>query len=318
VSTKVILPQCLIKATDYARSLATKNNIPLHVTGSFNGYWSKEVRNYVIHDFTEISLSFDGLSSVQNRQRPTKEGKGSFSKVVETLHALDEAQFPYGIRMTVTNDSVHYLGESVAFVCENFKPRKIQVEPVFQEGRAKTNRSMITDLNVFINQFIKGFRIAEKHNITLFYSGARLEPLTERFCLAACRALIVTPDGDVTTCFETYSCEHPLSYHFIVGKYTGKRRFFIDNKNLQTHFLHTVQNIPYCNTCFCKWHCAGDCAAKTFSNESGSEFYPTDRCLVNQELTKFMILNRIEKSGGLIWINGSKQSIYGGMKDEQI
>ena len=308
----------LTRATDYTRSLAAKHNVPLHVTGSFNGYWSKKVCNYVIHNFTELSISFDGLPFIQNHQRPTR-GKGnSFPKVAKTLQALDEVQFPYGIRMTVTKDSVHHLAEGVSYICENFRPRKIQVEPVFPEGRARRNGSMITDLNVFIEQFIRGIREAEKYHIALFYSGARLEPLTKRFCLAACRALIITPDGDVTTCFETYSREHPLSQKFIVGSYNKRGQFSIDNVKLRSHFSHTVQNISYCESCFCKWHCAGDCATKTSSNGSEGGHYPTDRCLVNQELTKFMILKRIKESEGLIWIDENKESIERREGDEQI
>ncbi|MBI5746569.1 MAG: radical SAM protein [Nitrospirae bacterium] len=304
----------LSRATDYACSLAEKNNIPLHITGSFNGYWPKKVLHYVIQNFTEVSLSFDGLPSIQNLQRPTRDKRDSYRRVAESLHTLDHAQFPYGIRMTVTNDSILSLAEAISFICENFRPRKIQVEPVFVEGRARKNRLSITDLNIFIDQFIKGFKEAERHNITLFYSGARLEVLTQRFCLAACRALVVTPDGDITTCFETYGREHPLSHHFIVGNYKGNGEFFMDKERLLHHFSHTVQQIPYCNACFCKWHCAGDCAIKTISEETAVGFQPTERCLVNQELTKFLILNKIKESGGMIWFN--KKSPYRGREED--
>lgn len=290
----------LTRAIDYARSLAEKNNIPLHVKGSFNGYWSKKLLYYIIQNFTEVSLSFDGLPFIQNLQRPTKDNKDSSQRVIQTLRALDDGKLPYGIRMTVTNDSVPYLAESVSFICENFRPHTIQVEPVFEVGRARKNRSAIKDLDIFINQFIIGFKTAQKHNITLFYSGAQLDRLTQRFCLAACRALIVTPNGDITTCFEIFSHEHPLSCHFIVGNYKENGEFYIDEESLQ-HHLRNVGHIPYCDACFCKWHCAGDCAIKTFTEKNNIGFHPTERCFVNRELTKFLIANKIKESGGFIW-----------------
>jgi uncharacterized protein len=132
--------------------------------------------------------------------------------------------------------------------------------------------------------------------------------LCERFCLAACRALVVTPDGDITTCFETYGREHPLSRHFIVGSYKGNGQFSIDEEKLHRHFNRTVKQISYCDKCFCKWHCAGDCAIKTLSEENGDGFQPTDRCVANQELTKFLVLRKIKENGGLIWVNESKAS----------
>lgn len=293
----------LTKATEYAHSLARKNKIQLHVTGAFNGYWPKEVLQYVIKNFTEISLSFDGIAPVQNLQRPAINNKDSFSVVTETLRALDEAQFSYGIRMTVTNDSVHDLAKNISFMCENFKPQNIQVEPAFYVGRAKRNKSTINDLNTFIDQFIRGFKEAEKHHVTFFYSGARIDSLIQRFCLAACRALVVTPDGDITTCFEIYSKEHPLSQHFIVGNYKGDGAFFIDNEKLHHHFSRTIERIPHCEACFCKWHCAGDCEVKTYSEEKNGDLLHAERCFVNQELTKFLLIDKIKESGGLIWVN---------------
>jgi len=306
----------LTRATGYVHSIGEEHNIRLHVTGSFNGYWSEKVTRYVIENFTEISLSFDGLPSVQNLQRPTVDKRDSFPRVVETLHSLDQAQFPYGIRMTVTNHSVSHLEESIALICENFRPRKIQVEPVFMEGRAIESKSAISDLNTFIDQFIKGCKKAEGHNIELFYSGARLEILTQRFCLASCRALVVTPVGDVTTCFETYSRKHPLSSQFTVGNYSGNGEFLIDEEKLHHHFRHTLSRIPYCDACFCKWHCAGDCAIKTFPKGAKGGFHPTERCLVNQELIKFLITKKIRESGGFIWVRRNSTDYSGGRKDD--
>jgi uncharacterized protein len=293
----------LTKATDYAQALARKNNFTLKVNGSFNGYWSKKVLNYIIQNFTELSMSFDGLPVIQNQQRPTKNGNDSFPRVAETLHKLDEAEFPYGIRMTVTDSSVHQLEESIAFIVEHFRPRKIQVEPVFMEGRAKKNLTEVSDLDIFIDQFIKGLKRAEEHDIHLFYSGARLDVLTQRFCLAACRAFIVTPDGDVTTCFETYGRDHPLSDQFIVGRFQRDAGFNLYKRKINDHFNRTVEDISYCDGCFCRWHCAGDCAVKTYSMETGEGFQPTRRCYLNQELTKFLLLKNIKESGGLIWIS---------------
>ena len=205
--------------------------------------------------------------------------------------------------MTVTNETVSYLADSVALICEQFHPRKIQVEPVFEEGRARKNRLTMTDLNTFMSQFIRAYAITEGHQIPLLYSGGRLEVLNDRFCLAACRALIVTPDGDVTTCFEIYDREHPLSQHFVVGKYQGNGGFLIDQEKLSRHLNRTIRALPYCDGCFCKWHCAGDCAAKTLSKETINGFQPSERCLVNREVTKFLLLHKIKTGGGVFWAN---------------
>jgi uncharacterized protein len=301
--------EVLIQAVDYAKELAAKNAIRLHVSGSFNGFWPKKVRDYVIRNFTELSLSFDGLPAVQNVQRPAKGKTDSFTRVAATLRALDEARFPYGIRMTVTDETASRLAESIAYICGHFHPHKIQVEPAFEEGRARRNHSAVKNLRLFRDQFIRGYKTAEQHAIQLFYSGARLEALTTRFCLAACRAFVVTPDGDVTTCFETYGREHSLSREFFVGTYQADGHFLMDEEKLRRHFDRTVPRISHCEQCFCKWHCAGDCAVKAVAGKGGDGFKPSTRCRINQELTKFLILEKIRSGGGLLWVDPSKTGL---------
>lgn len=244
---------------------------------------------------------------MQNAQRPTSGNRGSSSKVERSLRALDRAGFSYGIRMTVTDFSVDALAESVRYICENFSPKRIQAEPVFGSGRAVESRSAIRDQSLFIDRFLEALEITRRFGVELFYSGARIPDVTTRFCLAATRALIVTPKGDVTTCFEVFGKEHHESRSFIVGQYAGKGCFAIDCKKLGRHLARTVEGIPYCRDCFCRWSCAGDCAAKTGIGGSVGFFKPGERCFVNQELTKYLLLDNIRQSGGHLW-NGRGSS----------
>ncbi len=294
----------LTRATDYTRSRAAEKGIALSVSGAFNGYWSPRVREYMLANFTDISLSFDGLPEVQNRQRPAVGQKASFDRVAATLAALDQSAVSYGIRMTVTRDHVNRLAESVAYICDRFRPAKIQAEPVFLEGRASNSQTLDRgrdDVEAFVEQFISAHQKAAEHGVDMFYSAARPDALVQRFCLAACRALVVTTDGDVTTCFETYGKEHPLSARFIVGGYQGEAGYQIDNSKLDMHFSRTADSIPYCRGCFCRWHCAGDCSIKASIAGKVDDFTPTHRCAITQELTKYLILEKIRTSGGLVW-----------------
>lgn len=292
----------LTKSVEYTKSLASKKGVKLNFSGAFNGCWNNNIREYFVRNFTEISLSLDGLPDTQNRQRPRIGDKPSFKDVDQTLRTLDKARIKYGIRMTVTNDSVGMLSENVDFICKNYRPVKIQAEPVFEQGRALENASAVSDLSIFVREFIRAHTIARQRNIELFYSGARLDLLTNRFCLAACRAFVVTTDGDVTTCFESYGREHPLSKYFLVGNYDGKGSFDIDQNKLNNYFNHTVEENAHCHNCFCKWHCAGDCAIKTMRQNGESGYQTTERCYVNREITKYLILDRIKQSGGLVWM----------------
>lgn len=111
---------------------------------------------------------------------------------------------------------------------------------------------------------------------------------------------MVTADGDVTTCFESYGREHPLSGRFIVGGFDG-RRFAVDEKKLAESYAHTVDQNEHCAACFCKWHCAGDCAIKSLTDGGGTAYRTTERCIINQDITKFLLLEKIARAGGSIW-----------------
>ncbi|MCJ7680459.1 MAG: radical SAM protein [Candidatus Aminicenantes bacterium] len=289
----------LRQVVDLSMETAERDSVRLNLSGSFNGYWSESVRSFILAHFTDISLSFDGLAEVQNNQRPVAGGGGSFDRVIETLYALDQSPVRYGIRMTVTEAGIDRLPQSIDYICQRFSPEKIQIEPVFLEGRARNYKSLLKNHDNFVSRYMESYRIAEKFEIPLFYSGAQLDVLTTRFCLASCRALVVTPEGNITTCFEIFGSSHPLAENYLIGEYNG-HEFVIDKEKRQAVFDRTVDTIPYCRDCFAKWHCAGDCAVKSGAVTKLQEQH-SGRCRINRELLKHLILDRISKSGGLIW-----------------
>lgn len=292
----------LVRSVEYAEALARQSGVKLQLSGAFNACWTDSMREFIAEHFTEISISLDGVPEIQNAQRPGNGDLASFDEVHRTLKRLDGSRVKYGIRMTVTEGSAYRLAESVEFICRNYTPVKIQAEPVFEQGRALDNAMAVSDLSVFVREFAKAYPIARRHGVELFYSGARPDLLTHRFCLAACRAFVVTTDGDVTTCFESYGREHPLSRYFLVGRFDGKSSFDLDREKLEGYFHHTVEENEHCRDCFCKWHCAGDCAIKTMRQDGDAGYQTTERCAVNREITKFLILDKIRESGGWIWL----------------
>jgi uncharacterized protein len=247
------------RAARYAGDLVAGTGVSLAITGAFNGAWDRATRETLLGLCTDISVSFDGLERVQNAQRPIVGGEASFASVCETLDALDAARVAYGIRMTVTDDSVGLLRDSVDFIRGRFKPRRIQVEPVFNEGRALSDVPTFTKDGEFVAQFIAASALAEAAGTSLFYSGAQIDRLTCRFCLAPLRALIVAPDGTITTCVEVFDGAHPLATDFSIGR-ISEGKATLDEAKLRSLRARNVYASPKCESCFCKWHCAGDCA----------------------------------------------------------
>ena len=289
-------------AVTHARRLAEENNIELTIAGSSNGVWSDATCRFVRTHFSEMSLSFDGLPEIQDRQRPDRSGGPSFPRVMKSIRSLDQSGFSYGIRMTVTDASVDQMAAGVRFVCQNSGARKIQVEPVFFEGRARYNHVSDMAPDLFVEQFKAAYEIARDHGVHLFYSGARPEVLTDRFCRSAGSAFIVTPEGDVSTCFEVHNRTHTQSDALIIGSYDKNAGFYFSKDRNSICRMQRVDDVFLCRNCFCKWHCAGDCTIRRINDRPGGEntgSLPV-RCYITQEITRYLLCRKIIESGGLV------------------
>lgn len=280
-------------ASKYARSLDPK--CPISVTT--NAVWEKDFREQALELLTEISISFDGNEVTQNRQRPDKQGRATFHRVMETIREIDNRKIRYGIRMTVTKESLPELYNNFVFLCENTSCKSVQVEPVYNQGRAMGSGVTLDDTGAFVEEFMKACEYGRARKVILYYSGARPHLRTINFCKATSDALIVTADGELTACFEVYDRSHDLAEDFIIGKldpdlgiilYPGRREALLNK---------IENNRDICDGCFCFYHCAGDCPPKAFMAKKSNDLF---RCSVTRELTREMIFERIAEAGG-IW-----------------
>jgi uncharacterized protein len=278
---------------------ARKKRVRAHVSASSNGCFNGEKRDFVVNNFDGLSLSFDGPQDIQDRQRPTKSGNGSFGVVMRTIKELDRHSFPYRVRMTVTRDSARSLARMVSFVCNETGAESIQVEPAFPRGRgmkqALTNGAVVE----FLGQFQEAYSIASAGKRDFFYSGATLA-ISNRFCSAATEALVVLPEGQISACFEITNPVYAKAKEFILGK-IGKDKVVFNEPLWRKIAGRSSDRIGYCEDCFCRWHCAGDCLSKTFCSSRKDRFSPSWRCRINQDLTKFLLLEKISQNNG-IWL----------------
>jgi uncharacterized protein len=217
---------------------------------------------------------------------------------MRTIKEMDKASFKYGIRMTVTYDSLKRLPDAIRFLASETRVKIIQVEPAFPQGRGMITGVPAKSYAKFIRSFEEAYNIAEASGIRLSYSGARPAMITTRFCGAPSDSLVVLSGGELSTCVEVHDTNHPMARDFIIGKIVDDQ-VTIDVEQWRRIVSRTVNNISYCKDCFCKYHCAGDCIRKTFSAKSEDSFKPSPRCRLNRELTKFLLLKKIATSDGL-------------------
>jgi uncharacterized protein len=219
---------------------------------------------------------------------------------MHTIRRFDQAAFPYGIRVTVTADQIPTMVDSIEFICSQFKAQRIQVEPAYQIGRWSHAPSAETE------GFIAGFREAQIrarcYGKEIAFSAARLGALTNHFCGITQDTFALSPDGNVSACYEVFSEENAWAKVFFYGKRDeSKQGYTFDLEKLGHLRKQSVQHREYCRGCFAKWTCAGDCYHKSLTVNGSLEFQGSDRCNITRELTKDQILAKIVASGGLFW-----------------
>jgi uncharacterized protein len=286
-----------VRTMEHLHDITEPHGIRTRTSVGLNGCLNTEQREWIVQHIDGATLSIDGPPDIQNAQRPGPNGGPSFEYVSETLHALDAANFSYGLRSTITAESIGRLEEIIAYFCEHFETKKIKVEPMYPRGRG-ANIVKAPDAATFVEHFRRARDIARKHGRELSYSGARMEVLSNVFCQAAGGSCAVTPDGWVTSCYEVLGPSDPLADIFFYGRYDPQtRKMIVDDERRQQLFNLSVLQKPFCAKCFCKWHCAGDCPVKALHAERSPSPDLPDRCYITRELTRDQLIEAL--NGGL-------------------
>ena len=282
----------------YGREASERVGIPVVFNTATNGVLTDEQLAFVAENFDSVNFSFDGLPAFQDANRPMAGGGGSFAAIDRSMRALQEAGVPFGIRTTVTADMVKRMPDIVAFVADHYPAaEQIHFEPVWECGRCTTSADAMPSAAAFTESYRASLAVARGRGMKLVYSGARQDLVCDAFCKVGNGGFTVTPSGDVTACYEVSYSSDPRSRRFFFGRYDALAgRFVFDRKKLAELALLNVRNYPYCRDCFCKWHCAGDCAAKVLDGIAPHEHAGSSRCEVNRALTLDQIRDMLDMS----------------------
>jgi uncharacterized protein len=291
----------LVASLEYARGRANQLGLSLTAAAATNGMLREEQVDWIVEHLNGgVSVSFDGLPENQDENRLTVSGEASSPHVIRTLRRFDEREYGYGIRLTVTHRQIDQLADSIEYICGNFRPQRIQVEPVYQLGRWSDAPSAET------RQFVESFREARARAASfgqrIEFSAARLERLSDHFCDATQNLFALTPDGNVTSCYEVFAEDGPLAETFFYGRPDpASDGYLFDLAVVEQLRQQTVTRREFCRGCFAKWHCSGDCYHKALVASKGGELTGTNRCHITRELIKDDLLERIAAAGGIFW-----------------
>jgi uncharacterized protein len=175
----------------------------------------------------------------------------------------------------------------------------MQVEPAFNTRRGNHQGPTPEESEAFVEAFMEAFEIAHRAGRRLTYSGARPWLLTSTFCSAPYNALIVNAAGALVACYEIASESHALAQISTVGRIVGDQ-VVIDDRARSALLEYLEEKRARCQDCFCYWHCAGDCCARSFTPFTHAPQPPSPRCTMNRGITARILLWYIMAGGG-VW-----------------
>jgi uncharacterized protein len=286
----------MVRSTEHAERRARARNLHLTTSLCTNGMLDPDQVDWAVSHMHSVIVSVDGPPELQNLQRPLADGGPSFERVASTLDRLAARGKRVGIRLTATEHSQGRLERAVEFLAERFRPRTIQVEPLFTCGRCSQSGCQPPTLESFLDAVPRAQALARAHDCAVQCSGARFRFLDTRFCGAAGSNFFVTADGDVTSCLEVTDARDARAELFFYGRYRSGPGFQFHHERFARLRALRVQAFSACADCFARWHCGGDCLAKSPAIERIPVERNQYRCAIIKHLTLRQLASEVDRS----------------------
>ena len=224
-----------------------------------NGMFSADTAEWIANNFSGATVSYDGPEGGNGKMRPSLTGKDVTEEVERNIRSMSR-NIPVRIRMTVGNDNLHLMGAAVR-KAQEMGARAISFMPFVETKKSDRLHSKAVTEKEFVVSFLKAKHFAESIDFT---AESELLPIGKKttFCGFEYPMACVTPDGTVTSCFESFgNSEDVLDFSY--GK-ISEDGLKIDRAAFSKIIARLPRKVPGCVDCPVFSRCAGGCPARHF------------------------------------------------------
>ena len=251
------------KTVEYARKVEKDAGKNFRFTLTTNGVLlDQENIDYINETMSNAVLSLDGRREVNDKNRKTVNGKGSYDVIVPKFQKLAESRGTkdYYLRGTFTRDNLDFAADVMHIAELGF--RNVSVEPVV--GKESDPYSLReSDLPGLKAEYEKlAEYLKDRPDINFFHFNVDLAQgpcviKRLRGCGAGCEYVAVTPEGDIYPCHQ----------------FVGNPDFKMGNVHEDTFDLDMAKKFSQmnvftreeCGQCWAKFYCSGGCSASNFN-----------------------------------------------------
>ena len=258
----------MVKETvEYARQREKETGKNFRFTMTTNGVLlNDEIIDYLNENMYNVVLSLDGRREVNDRMRPTANGKSSYDVILPKFKKLVEKRGhkQYYIRGTFTHHNLDFAEDVKHMREQGFK--EISAEPVVAPNemayaiKPDDVETLCKEYEKLARYMLAQTKQGESFNFFHFMIDLEGGPCIHKR-LAGCGSgteyLAVTPEGDLYPCHQFVGIPE-----FKMGDvYVG-----VTNTEMRSKFEKcNVYSKEECRSCWAKFFCSGGCAANSYN-----------------------------------------------------
>ena len=283
-------PELVKRMVSFAKEYGNDSKITFSITT--NGYFDDSFCAFLIDNNFRVSLSMDGVPSVQKLQRPATV---SLQQLEKNIKKIATSGCEFKIRCTVTEYSVDYMLDTVKYLKEMGVSR-VHFEPVTPGGRAsvQTEYTKQPNVDLFVNNLIDCIEYGAKNEVDVIcfpYMNMLMAPMV--FCDGNIHnRLVVGATGVLSTCVEVQSKKHMLFTSLGVGYYdhdTEELIFEYESRRPLCRGCSALVKNSECTTCAFKFFCAGGCPTRNYRGSESTEIISNYRCSIMKKVMPYIL-----------------------------
>ena len=246
------------------KKLCQKAGIVHHIIITTNGVCNSETLNFLIANTDLITVSYDGMPAVQNRNRICKSGIPSDQMVSDTLRYIDNHNDPYVIRTTVGEKDYIHLNEMFDYIRQNYNHVQTwHIEPIYKIGRGKeceTVPKLFAEYYLNLLEYSKNKEYNFQIDNTAFSDAIN----TSMCDSLKGQSLWLNAFGQLYGCATQNDFEK-----FGLGTVSDEGTKLLDVKADNTMLNYQEAKLKKCSECYALAHCGGGCPMNMPRNSEG-------------------------------------------------
>ncbi len=289
-------PSLVDFVSGYARSIAARDGLVLHLEISTNGLCSPSRARFMGEQLDTVVLSFDGPAAIQDRNRPAPGGRRTFEPVMRTAQIISDSSAELVIRSCVTQESLPRLLDWADILASRLRPATVCFERLTTTSHSEAAGLRAPDPWEFARQVVAASRLLTRHGITAVTSTTDTSRIVATCCPVGQDALIVSADGAVDACYLLEDQWLRKGLDLRLGRLDPAAPAFVLDADAVDRLRGVAATHPRrCEGCISHLHCAGGCHVdhQAATTDSGYD----DLCISTRVITIAQLLDRCGQAG---------------------